>query len=110
MPSQPTLGSGNAVLRRGHRGCLIHLHRSVAVVERRYWGGVCLNVGCVPAKTLLRNAELGHILTREADTFGISGDITIDYGAAFRRSRSVSASVQPGGWMISAQPSTNSRV
>lgn len=29
-----------------------------AIVERRYWGGVCLNVGCIPSKALLRNAEL----------------------------------------------------
>ncbi|QWT23765.1 dihydrolipoyl dehydrogenase [Subtercola sp. PAMC28395] len=61
----------------------------VAVVEQKYWGGVCLNVGCVPAKTLLRNAELAHIFNREADTFGIRGDVTFDYGAAFDRSRKV---------------------
>ncbi|ARJ05234.1 dihydrolipoyl dehydrogenase [Cnuibacter physcomitrellae] len=62
----------------------------VAVVERRFWGGVCLNVGCVPAKTLLRNAEVGRMVTTEASTFGISGDVSLDYGAAFDRSRSVS--------------------
>lgn len=62
----------------------------VAVVERRFWGGVCLNIGCVPAKTLLRNAEVGRMVTTEASTFGISGEVTLDYGAAFDRSRSVS--------------------
>ncbi|RZT59516.1 dihydrolipoamide dehydrogenase [Microcella alkaliphila] len=62
---------------------------SVAIVERRYWGGVCLNVGCVPTKALLRNAEIGYLVTREAARFGISGDISIDYSAAFERSRSV---------------------
>ncbi|MFJ6985621.1 MULTISPECIES: dihydrolipoyl dehydrogenase [unclassified Streptomyces] len=67
------------------------LGRSVAVVEEKYWGGVCLNVGCIPTKALLRNAELAHIVTREAKTFGIQaeGEITFDYGAAFRRSRKV---------------------
>lgn len=44
------------------------------VVERKYWGGICLNVGCIPAKALLRNAELAHIFTREAKTFGIRVD------------------------------------
>ncbi|UFS59837.1 dihydrolipoyl dehydrogenase [Subtercola endophyticus] len=62
---------------------------SVAIVEKQYWGGVCLNIGCVPAKTLLRNAELAHIFYSEADTFGISGDVTFDYGVAFDRSRKV---------------------
>jgi dihydrolipoamide dehydrogenase len=64
---------------------------SVAVVEKRYWGGVCLNVGCIPSKALLRNAELAHLLTHEAATFGISapGGFTVDYAAAHARSRKV---------------------
>lgn len=33
-----------------------------AVIEKKYWGGVCLNVGCIPSKALLRNAELAHIV------------------------------------------------
>ncbi|WP_411139691.1 dihydrolipoyl dehydrogenase [Streptomyces sp. x-80] len=67
------------------------LGRRVAVVEEKYWGGVCLNVGCIPTKALLRNAELAHIFTREAKTFGIKvdGQVTFDYGEAFRRSRRV---------------------
>ncbi|WP_236788936.1 dihydrolipoyl dehydrogenase [Amycolatopsis sp. GM8] len=62
-----------------------------AVVEEKYWGGVCLNVGCIPSKALLRNAELAHLVTNEAKTFGISsdGEIRFDYGAAYDRSRSV---------------------
>lgn len=64
---------------------------STAIVEDRYWGGVCLNVGCIPSKALLRNAELAHLFTREAKTFGIrvEGEVTFDYGEAFRRSRKV---------------------
>ncbi|MCK2213662.1 dihydrolipoyl dehydrogenase [Actinomadura sp. ATCC 31491] len=60
-----------------------------AVVEEKYWGGVCLNVGCIPSKALLRNAELAHIFHNEAKTFGISGEVSFDYGAAFQRSRKV---------------------
>jgi dihydrolipoamide dehydrogenase len=60
-----------------------------AIVEKKYWGGVCLNVGCIPSKALLRNAELAHIFQADAKTFGISGDVTFDYGAAFQRSRVV---------------------
>jgi dihydrolipoamide dehydrogenase len=64
---------------------------STAIIEEKYWGGVCLNVGCIPSKALLRNAELAHILTKEAKTFGIhtEGQVTFDYGAAFKRSRTV---------------------
>ncbi|OBG30817.1 MULTISPECIES: dihydrolipoyl dehydrogenase [Mycolicibacter] len=62
---------------------------NTAIIEPKYWGGVCLNVGCIPSKALLRNAELAHIFSREAATFGISGTATFDYGAAFDRSRKV---------------------
>ncbi len=65
------------------------LGRSVAVVEEKYWGGVCLNVGCIPSKALLRNAELAHIFTAEQKTFGISGDVSFDFGVAYDRSRTV---------------------
>jgi dihydrolipoamide dehydrogenase len=62
-----------------------------AIVEKQYWGGVCLNVGCIPSKALLRNAELVHIFKNERKMFGIhvEGQITFDYGEAFRRSRNV---------------------
>ena len=68
-----------------------------AVVEKQYWGGVCLNVGCIPSKALIRNAELAHTITKEAKTFGITGDnISMDYGAAHKRSRKVSSSIVKG--------------
>ncbi|QEN12460.1 dihydrolipoyl dehydrogenase [Mycolicibacterium sp. ELW1] len=62
---------------------------NTAIIEPKYWGGVCLNVGCIPSKALLRNAELAHIFTKDAKTFGISGEATFDYGVAFDRSRKV---------------------
>ncbi|MFP5069984.1 dihydrolipoyl dehydrogenase [Pseudonocardia nantongensis] len=65
------------------------LGRSVAVIEEKYWGGVCLNVGCIPSKALLRNAELTHIVTKEQKTFGFSGEVTADFGVAWDRSRTV---------------------
>jgi dihydrolipoamide dehydrogenase len=60
-----------------------------AVIEEKYWGGVCLNVGCIPSKALLHNAELAHTFHTQAATFGISGEVTFDYGVAFDRSRQV---------------------
>ncbi|QAY72841.1 dihydrolipoyl dehydrogenase [Agromyces protaetiae] len=63
---------------------------SVGVIEEKYWGGVCLNVGCIPSKALLRNAELAHIFHAQADLFGIKGEASFDFGVAFDRSRQVS--------------------
>ncbi|MCY3918056.1 MAG: dihydrolipoyl dehydrogenase [Chloroflexi bacterium] len=69
---------------------------STAIVEKKYWGGVCLNVGCIPSKALLRNAELAYILNHEAKTFGINGNVTLDYGAAYKRSRRVANGLTKG--------------
>ncbi|MBL8132850.1 MAG: dihydrolipoyl dehydrogenase [Anaerolineae bacterium] len=62
-----------------------------AIVEKQYWGGVCLNVGCIPSKALLRNAELVNIFKNDAEKYGIQvqGTVSFDYGMAFRRSRQV---------------------
>jgi dihydrolipoamide dehydrogenase len=62
---------------------------SVAVIEEKYWGGVCLNVGCIPSKALLKNADLAHTFHAQADLFGISGDVHFDFGVAHDRSRKV---------------------
>ncbi len=64
---------------------------SAAIIEKEWWGGVCLNVGCIPSKALLHNAELAHILQHRAKEFGFSFDnLQVDYGTAFKRSRQVS--------------------
>ncbi|GAA1468048.1 dihydrolipoyl dehydrogenase [Microbacterium thalassium] len=63
---------------------------SVAIIEEKYWGGVCLNVGCIPSKALLKNADLAHTFNHKADLFGITGDVSFDFGAAWDRSRKVS--------------------
>ncbi|GAB2692373.1 dihydrolipoamide dehydrogenase [Microbacterium marinum] len=62
---------------------------STAIIEEKYWGGVCLNVGCIPSKALLKNADLAHTFTHKADLFGISGDVNFDFGTAWDRSRKV---------------------
>ena len=72
------------------------LGKRVAVVEEKYWGGVCLNVGCIPSKALLKNAELAHTLAHEKDKFGIEGDATMSYGPTHKRSRQVSDGIVKG--------------
>ncbi|MCG7417928.1 dihydrolipoyl dehydrogenase [Microbacterium sp. ACRRU] len=83
------LGAGPGGYVAAVRGAQLGL--SVAIVEEKYWGGVCLNVGCIPSKALLRNADLAHTFNAKADLFGISGDVHFDFGKAFDRSRSVAA-------------------
>jgi dihydrolipoamide dehydrogenase len=64
------------------------LKQKVAIVDRQWLGGVCLNVGCIPSKSLLRNAEVAHILRERGKDFGFSFDnLKLDYGAAVKRSR-----------------------
>jgi dihydrolipoamide dehydrogenase len=62
-----------------------------AIVEKEWLGGVCLNVGCIPSKALLKNAEVAHTLREGGREFGFSFDnLTLDFGAAVKRSRKVS--------------------
>ncbi len=68
-----------------------------AIVEKQWWGGVCLNVGCIPSKALLYNAELAHILQHRAKDFGFSFDnLKLDYATAFKRSRQSSERLVKG--------------
>ncbi|WP_196794466.1 dihydrolipoyl dehydrogenase [Corynebacterium timonense] len=72
------------------------LGKKVAVVEKKYWGGVCLNVGCIPSKSLIKNAEVASIFKHDAKTFGIKGDVEFDYADAHKRSRKVSEKIVGG--------------
>ncbi len=73
------------------------LGKNVAIVEKEYLGGVCLNVGCVPSKSLLKNAEVAYTLRNQGKDFGFSFDnLKLDYGAAVKRSRQVSKRLTKG--------------
>jgi dihydrolipoamide dehydrogenase len=62
-----------------------------AIVEKRYLGGVCLNIGCIPSKALIKNAEIAHTLRERGKEFGFSFEnLELDYSVAFKRSRKVS--------------------
>ncbi|PKO21381.1 MAG: dihydrolipoyl dehydrogenase [Chloroflexi bacterium HGW-Chloroflexi-1] len=66
------------------------LSQKVAIIEREFLGGVCLNIGCVPTKSLLRNAEIVNLL-REGKDYGFAFEsLTVDYAVAQKRSRQVS--------------------
>ena len=57
-----------------------------AVVERNKLGGVCVNVGCIPTKALLRSAHVAELIRRDAKQLGISvGEVKMDLAAAVKR-------------------------
>ena len=68
----------------------------VAVVEKSRLGGVCLNWGCIPTKTLLKNAEHMQFL-QEAGQWGFSFDnLKFDFAKIINRSRQVADTSSKG--------------
>ena len=73
------------------------LGQKVAIVDKEWLGGICLNVGCVPSKSLLRNAEIAHMLRHRGGEFGFSCEnLQLDYGVAVKRSRRVAQRMTKG--------------
>lgn len=73
-----------------------HLGLRAALIEKRDLGGVCLNIGCIPTKTLLRNAEVLSLFKNAGD-FGISVDgLSFDYSKAVDRSRRIVKKLRKG--------------
>ncbi|QQY08281.1 MAG: dihydrolipoyl dehydrogenase [Candidatus Xiphinematobacter sp.] len=67
------------------------LGKKVACVEENRAGGTCLNWGCIPTKSLLRNAELYHIVQQRGEEFGLKFDhLSFDWTRVISRSRKVS--------------------
>ncbi len=79
------LGSGTA-------GKLIAWHmagsgRRTAVVERRWVGGSCPNIACMPSKNEIRSAEVVHLARHGAEFGAITGPVKVDMAAVRRRKR-----------------------
>jgi dihydrolipoyl dehydrogenase len=72
------------------------LGQKTAVVERDKAGGRCLNYACIPAKTVLRTAELYHD-ARNSENLGVIGTrVELDWGALHKRREEVSAALSGG--------------
>jgi dihydrolipoamide dehydrogenase len=68
-----------------------------AIIDKQWLGGVCLNVGCIPSKSLLKNADVAQTLRERGKEFGFSFDnLKLDYGVAVKRSRQVSDRLTKG--------------
>lgn len=69
----------------------------VAVVERENLGGICLNWGCIPTKSLLKSAQAFEYAVHAADYgVSISGEVKADFAAMVKRSRDVADGMSKG--------------
>ena len=88
----------------GYETALLAAKRGVEVIliESAHVGGTCLNEGCVPTKTLCRNAEILDEL-RAAEQFGVRGlSYAFDFSAVRTRKNSVVEQLRSG---VEALPS-----
>ena len=72
------------------------LGQKTAVVERDKAGGRCLNYACIPAKTVLRTAEIFHEATASAELGVVGNDVQLDWDALQKRRADVSATLTGG--------------
>src|SRR5260370_7679240 len=88
-------GGGPAGYVGAHRAA--QLGQKVACVEKERAGGTCLNWGCIPTKSLLRNAELYQPLQKRAADFGFSFEnLSYDWAKIISRSRGVADKLAGG--------------
>lgn len=81
-----------------------HHGLSVTIIERAHLGGTCLNCGCIPTKSLCRNAEVLATL-RESETYGVSGlTYDIDFTRIIGRKNDVVSQLRAGIETLMSQP------
>jgi len=72
------------------------LGKSVAIVEKEKIGGACLNVGCIPSKTLLKHSEMIQDI-QKANSWGIqTGELSIDFPKLMKRKDQVVRTLTQG--------------
>src|SRR3954468_8353583 len=82
-------------------GRLTAAGKTVAVIERKFVGGTCVNSGCIPTKTWVASAHTAHVARRAAD-FGIgTGSVTVDMAKVKARKDEISLADRHGleGWL-----------
>ncbi|HEV8255703.1 MAG TPA: mercuric reductase [Casimicrobiaceae bacterium] len=86
------IGAGPAGLVAAHAAAA--LGAKVALVERELLGGDCLNIGCVPSKTIIRTSRV-YAEMRNAERYGaqIPADIRVDFAAVMQRMRRIRARI-----------------
>ena len=70
---------------------------NTVVIEKDNMGGICLNWGCIPTKSLLKNAEMYDNILNHSKDFGITVEgVSFDFTKIIRRSRNVSTKITRG--------------
>ena len=64
---------------------LVAAGQTVCLIERKRFGGTCVNTGCMPTKTLVASAHAAHIARRAGDFGVVTGPVSIDFGKVMRR-------------------------
>src|SRR5579862_8191377 len=81
---------------------LANTGRKVAIVERKLFGGTCVNTGCIPTKTMVASAYAAH-MTRRAAGFGVAigAPISVDMKRVKARKDEISGKSRTGveGWL-----------
>jgi pyruvate/2-oxoglutarate dehydrogenase complex dihydrolipoamide dehydrogenase (E3) component len=66
--------------------------RKVAVIERKFVGGTCVNTGCIPTKSMVASAYVAH-MSRRASDYGVvqnGDDVKVDMERVWKRTRAIS--------------------
>src|ERR1700733_10585028 len=101
LPNMPTqydaiiIGTGQAGPPLAGR--LAKAGRKVAIVERKLFGGTCVNTGCIPTKTMVASAYASRMARRAAE-FGVvvQGDVTVDMKRVKARKDAISGKSRTG--------------
>ncbi len=84
-----------AAIRAGQLGL------KTVVIDKDNLGGICLNWGCIPTKSLLKNAEIYDTLSNHSGDFGISfKELSIDFSRVIKRSRDISEKISKNVEML----------
>lgn len=84
-----------AAIRAGQLGL------KTVVIDKDNLGGICLNWGCIPTKSLLKNAEIYDTLSNHSGDFGISfKELSIDFSKVIKRSRDISEKISKNVEML----------
>ena len=86
------IGAGQAG--PGVASALVGDGKHVAIIEMDRAGGTCLNHGCKPTKALRASATVAHAARRAAEYGVHTGEVTVDFGAAMGRVRSIIGEMQ----------------
>ena len=83
-------GAGGLVTAAGSKG----VGAKVAIIEKKFMGGDCLNFGCVPSKAFISAANVAHTVKNSSE-FGIfvKGEVVVDFAKVMERMRKIRAEI-----------------